>query len=206
MEDLEFQKNLKKVITLSERKKQKNFLKSVETSVAKPKKLNWFIAASVFALISLAGYFVVDNQTVSNQELYAENFTPYRNIVVPIVRNDSEKTTKIIAFTKYETKEYTEAIALFNQLETDKSVDKNTILFYKANAYLQLNKPKEAIKNLLQISSDSKWKEEKLWYLALASLKIEQQEDAKKYLMSLNLDNEKGFKSKETDKLLKQLK
>ncbi|MFY9243848.1 MAG: hypothetical protein WAO74_12560 [Polaribacter sp.] len=209
MEDFEFDKHLKKAITAAERKKQKVFLQSVEANVnkviAKPTKINWFIAASIVAVISFSGYFVFGNQAVSNQELYAENFTPYRNIVVPIVRNDFEKTTKIIAFAKYETKEYTEAISLFNQLETDKSVDKNTIHFYKANAYLQLNKPKEAIKSLLKISDNSKWQEEVLWYLALASLKTENQNDAKKYLLSLKSNNKKGFKSKEINKLLKQL-
>lgn len=209
MKDKEFDKNLQKAITASERKKQKRFLKSVEASLndvdAKPKKVNWLVAASIIAIISLCGYFILNNNGTSNQELYAENFTPYRNIVVPIVRDNIKKSKKNIAFTKYEIGDYFEAILLFNQLEKQDSLDANTINFYKANAYLKIGKTNEAIESLLQISENSNWQEERLWYLALASLKIEKTKDAKKYLSHLKITNKKDFKAKEVDELLKEL-
>ena len=208
MEDLEFDKNLKKAITAEERKLQKAYLQSLESSLDDKnlkKKFNWRVAASIIALISLSGYFIVNNNGASNQELYAENFTPYRNIVVPIVRDNVEKSKKNIAFTKYEIGAYHEAILLFNQLEKQDALDANTINFYKANAYLKIGKANEAIKSLLQITKNSNWEEERLWYLALASLKIEKTKDAKKYLSTLKITNTKSFKTKEVDELLKQI-
>lgn len=208
MEDLEFNKNLKKVITAQERKRQKAYLQSIENTIEKRKsiKLNWWIAASITVLIGFSGYFVFSNQSISNEELYSEYFTPYRNTVVPIVRNDTKPTKKIIAFEKYETGKYNEAIVLLDQLTIKDSIDNNTLYFYKANAYLQLEKPQEAINCLLKISdNDPKWQEERLWYLSLASLKIDAIEDTKKYLTYLKANNSKGFKSKKIDRLLENL-
>ncbi|MEO9571050.1 MAG: hypothetical protein ABJH82_09810 [Polaribacter sp.] len=205
MEDLEFDKNLKKVITIEERKQQKTYLQSVESTI-KPKKTNWLIAASIAAIIGLTSYFTLSNNSKSNQELFAENFTPYRNIIVPIVRDKTTYTPKFEAFANYENGSYKKAITLFNKLTAKDSLDTNTLNFYKANAYLQIEKPKEAIKNLLKISdNDKKWQEERLWYLALASLKINAPKDAKKYLTYLKDNNIKEFKIAQIEKLLKQL-
>ena len=208
MEDLEFDKNLKKAITAEERKRQKAYLQSVENTIQEPKskKTNWWIAASIIVIIGLSGYFALYNQSISNEELYSEYFTPYRNTVVPIVRNDTKPTKKTTAFENYETGKYAEAIALLNQLTIKDSIDNNTLNFYKANAYLQLEKPQEAINSLLKISdNDTKWQEERLWYLSLTSLKIDAIEDAKKYLTYLKANNSKGFKSKKIDRLLENL-
>ncbi|WP_405607685.1 tetratricopeptide repeat protein [Polaribacter sp. Asnod1-A03] len=208
MENNEFEAHLKKVITAEERKQQKDFLKSVEATIRidKTKKTKWFIAASIAVIISLSSYFVFNNQSISNQELYATYFTPHRNIVVPIVRSETKATNKITAFKNYETGKYTEAIALFNQLTKNDSIDNNTLHFYKGNAYLQLNKPEKAILSFLKISdSDTNWQEERLWYLALASLKTDKKEDAKKYLIHLKSNNSKGFKLKEIENLLKEI-
>ena len=131
MEDLEFDKNLKKAITATERKQQKMFLKSVEKSIEKSKKTNWLIAASIATIIGLSSYFIFSNQVVSNQELYAKNFTPYENVVVPIVRNNKELTTKALAFAYYELGEYEKAIDLFNQLTITNNTEKATINFIR---------------------------------------------------------------------------
>ena len=208
MENKEFDTHLKKVITAEVRTQQKVFLQSIEATLKtqKSKKTNWFIAASIAAVIGMFGYFTIHNKTVSNQELYAMYFTPHRNIVVPIVRSETKTTQKTTAFQKYETGKYTEAITLFNQLTTKDSIDTNTLNFYKGNAYLELKKPEKAIISFLKITnSDTNWQEERLWYLALASLNIDKKEDAKKYLTLLKSNNSKGFKANEIEILLKEL-
>lgn len=209
MEEFEFDKNLKNAITAEERKRQKVYLQSVESSIQKPmtKKINWWVAASIAIIIGLGGYFAFSNGSISNQELYAEYFTPYRNTVVPIVRNDTKPTKKATAFEKYETGKYGEAIALFNQLTAKDSIDTNTLNFYKANAHLKLNEFKKARSLLLKVILDKKsqWKEESLWYFSLASLKLNEEEIAKEYLLHLKNLNQKGFKRKEVKDLLNAL-
>ncbi|MFK8060370.1 MAG: tol-pal system YbgF family protein [Polaribacter sp.] len=209
MEDTEFNKNLKKAITAAERKKQKLFLKSVEASldksIEKPKKINWLVAASIVAIIGLSVYFIVDNQSLSNQELYAENFTPYENVIVPIVRNNLNLTKKAQAFAFYELGEYQKAIAQFNKLTNTDTTDVATINFYKANAYLSIKNYKKSKDLLQQIvdNNNQKWQQESLWYLALISLKLEKTDIAKLHL--LKLQQQKSFKIDEVKVLLNNL-
>lgn len=205
MEDLEFDKNLKKAITATERKQQKMFLNSVEKSIEKPKKTNWLIAASIAAIIGLSSYFIFNNQVISNQELYAKNFTPYENVVVPIVRNNKELTTKALAFAYYELGEYEKAIELFNQLTSANTTEKTTINFYKANAYLMLDNYTDAKDLLLQIVKNNKkvWQQESIWYLALTYIKLEDIDNAKLFLQKLQQLN--SYKINKVNDLLKSL-
>lgn len=191
MEDNEFHKNLKKAITTEERKQQKVFLNSVELSVkktaVKPKKTKWFIAASIIAIISFGAYIIFNNKPLSNQELYAENFTHYENVVVPIVRNNKKLNQKAQAFAYYEIGEFQNAIVLFNELISKKNIDVTTIHFYKANAFLMIHEYKNA-KKILQKLVDSKnqeWQNESLWYLALTHLQLNETDKAKLCLQKL---------------------
>jgi predicted HAD superfamily hydrolase len=203
MEDLEFDKNLKKAITAEERKRQKAYLQSIENTIEAPKskKINWWIAASIVALISLGGYFALSNQSTSNEELYNMYFSPYENVVEPIVRNQVNLTKKAQVFTQYEQGEYQKAIDGFNQLTTKDSIAVPTINFYRANAYLQLKEIKKAQGIFHQVieSKNKEWKEESLWYLALISLKLNDENTAKEYLLKLQ---KQIFKSKEVEDLL----
>ena len=205
MEDLEFDKNLKKAITATERKQQKMFLKSVEKSIEKSKKTNWLIAASIATIIGLSSYFIFSNQVVSNQELYAKNFTPYENVVVPIVRNNKELTTKALAFAYYELGEYEKAIDLFNQLTITNNTEKATINFYKANANLMLDNYTNAKDLFLQIVKNNKkiWQQESIWYLALIFIKLEDIDNAKLFLQKLQQLN--SYKINKVNDLLKSL-
>ncbi len=206
MEDLEFDKNLKKAITAVERKRQKAYLQSVENTIQEPKskKTSWWIAASIVALIGLSGYFALFNPSVSNEELYDTYFSPYENVVEPIVRNQVNLTKKTEIFSQYEQGEYQKAIDGFNQLTTKDSIAVATINFYKANAYLQLKEFEKAQGILYQVleNENKEWKEESLWYLALTSLKLNDVDAAIAYLQKLQKQNKKVFKNKEVEDLL----
>jgi tetratricopeptide (TPR) repeat protein len=206
MEDLEFDKNLTKAITTEERKRQKAYLQSVEGTIKEPKskKTNWWIAASMATLIGLSGYFALFNQAVSNEELYDTYFSPYENVVEPIVRNQVNLTKKAKIFSQYEQGEYQKAIDGFNQLITQDSIAFTTINFYKANAYLQLKEFEKAQGLLYQVieNENKEWKEESLWYLALISLKLNDVDAATIYLQKLQKQNKKVFKNKEVEDLL----
>ena len=210
MEDLEFDKNLKKVITVEERKHQKAYLQSLESSLVnknEKKKFNWRVAASIAALVGLGSYFLLFNSSISNEDLYDTYFYPYENIVAPIVRDQVKLSKKGVVFSEYEQGNYKNAIDGFNQLSTKDSIDIVTINFYKANAYLQLKEFERAQNLFYQIieNDDKEWKQESIWYLGLISLKLNDVTTSKKYLQKLNNQHQNIIKSKEVKTLLKKL-
>jgi len=106
----------------------------------------------------------------STEDLFVENFEPYRNIIQPIVRGESINTIEYRAFVSYENNEYYKAINLFNSV---KNPSKSSILFYKSMCYLATNNSSEAIKILLPIATNKNlkaseigFKEKANWYLA----------------------------------------
>lgn len=208
MKDSEFDRDLEKAITAEERREQKEYLRSIESSLVsskkQPKKFNWRIAATILVLIGLGGYFFLWNQSPSSEELYSEYFSPHRNIVLPIVREQVDASKKSKAFASYEQGAYQKAIEEFNQLTVLDSIHPITVSFYKANAYLQLDNTEKARDLFLHIqqSRNTKWKEESLWYLALTYLKMGNPQKAKQYLLELKDKSQKGFKKQETLDLL----
>lgn len=207
MENLEFDKHLKKAITAEERKQQKQYLKSIEASLKidnNRKKFNWRIAASILLLIGLGSYFVFFNQSLSNNELYTKYFYPYENVIEPIVRDQMKLTKKGEVFSLYERGAYEKAIEGFNQLLSQNSFDVATLNFYKANAYLQLKEYEKAQPLFAKIvaNKNKEWQAESLWYLGLISLKLNEVADAKKYFEELK---NQPFKNKEVNDLLDKL-
>lgn len=174
--------------------------KSVKT-IGKRLPTKWLIAASI-ALIAGLTYVLIPTPTISNQDLFTQNFQPYPNVVHPIVRGEETQEAKTKAFVAYQNGAYTSAIALFAELYIEtKDPD---YLFYQANALLQLNKGREAIP-LLQnhlVTADS-LKEKSAWYLAMAYLQIDDTENAKKMLQTVV--DEGVFKEEEAKKLLRSL-
>ena len=204
--EVTFQENLKSVIKKEEHTQLKQQLKAFETlDTAAPAKsyLKWFIAASIVALLAIPSMWFFTNTSINNDELFAANFEPYRNVVHPIVRGETAQDIKTKAFIAYETKNYEEALGYFNKIL--KESEDETILFYKANVLLQLNKGDDAIaifENNLK-TSDS-LNEKNQWYLALAYLKNNNIDQAKHQLQALITSNSK-FKSKTAKQLLKKI-
>lgn len=210
MEDKEFERNLKKVITNEERKHKKKYLRTIETSLYtnnQKKKFNWRIAASILVLIGMGSYFTLFNKSLSNEELYQLHFSPYENVVAPIVRNQIELSNKAEVFSEYEQGKYQKSIEGFDKLTTKDSVDVATINFYKANAYLQLKEFEEAqtLFNKIIENKNNEWRAESFWYLALISIKLNNVDVSVSYLQKLQKQNKKKFKSKEIEDLLNTL-
>ncbi len=157
----------------------------------------WLVAASVVLIAGLTYILTLNNPTT--QELFAQNFQPYENVVHPIVRGTEEQDQKTKAFIAYETGDYELAVSLFSDLyEKDKQP---YYLFYKANALLKLEKAQEAIPLLKEhLKTKDTLKEKSTWYLALAYLKIEDKENARTLLQQLV--NDKQYKVKEAKTLL----
>lgn len=175
--------------------------KSEKTTVKRlPTK--WLVAASI-ALIAGLSYFLIPDSATSPQELFAQNFEPYPNVVHPIVRGQEGPEPNTKAFLAYQNGEYASAISLFTQLYTES--EEPIYLFYQANALLQLNKARAAIP-LLQnhLKTNDTLTEKTGWYLAMAYLQVGDSENAQKMLQTVVDDG--VFKVEEANKLLKSLK
>ena len=172
----------------------------------KPKvfRLNpWLAAASIALLIGIASWFLFLNSgEINTKELYASHFVPYENVVMPIERGEEIKDLKASAFAAYENEEYSNALKLFEKLQT---IEKDAYIdFYSAMVLMQLNRVEEAIP-LLEgyIEKEGKLKDRATWYLALAYLKINNVGASKKELNKLILSG--SFKSKTAKALLSKL-
>ncbi|MCF6279799.1 MAG: hypothetical protein L3J14_05565 [Flavobacteriaceae bacterium] len=203
--EVTFQQSLQKVIAKEEYATLKTHLQSLENSKSTTNYKKWLVAASIVLLVGFSSlWFLNSEASVSSQELYAQNFEPYRNVIKPIVRGEMDDTLETTAFTAYETKDYDKALILFNKMldENDSEITK----FYKANVLLQLDKTEEAIvifKQNTNLKGD--WKAKNSWYLAMAYLKADDVENAKKQLEILANNQNNTFKKSTVKKLLEKL-
>lgn len=202
--EVTFQKDLKIAIKKEEQETLKKQLQDFEAEKNSDFNYkNWLVAASVVVLLGISSFWYFNNST-DPQELYVENFEPYRNVVQPIVRGETKTDLKTKAFTAYETKNYTDALQYFNELLKENPDE--TIAFYKANVLLELNKTEEAVailQNNLMVTDSLDAKTN--WYLALAYLKISDIINAKKHLKIVNSNPLNDYKKEEAKKVLSQL-
>jgi len=185
--EFQFQKDLKKIISLKQQEDLKSTLKEIESRSRKrsilmhiPKK--WMVAASFVVLTSLGIWGVQSTFFPSNKAIYDDYFKPSRNTVQPIVRGENLNTIEYRAFVAYEAQNYHKAINLFNSVE---SPNEAYINFYIGVSYLALDKPEEAIALLKPVSElnsldekDNGFNKKAQWYLALAYVKINDEQNA----------------------------
>ena len=209
MKETEFDNELKKAISATHRKELKEDLRALEASISESKsrapKFNWRIAASVAIFVGLGSLLFLFNQDPSSEELYNSYFSPYENVVAPIVRDQVNRSKKAQAFADYEQGLYQKAVEGLNGLTPNDSLDVLTLQFYKANALLKLEQFEKA-KSLFEqvIHQNQKWKEESHWYLALILLKLNDIESSLSQLKKLQ-ETDSIFKSKEIKHLLDKL-
>lgn len=207
--EVEFQLNLKKVATHVDEEDFRNLVSEIEHTVKRRQVhrtsyIKWLMAASIILLMGVGYFYATTVTKVSNTELFASYFEPYRNVVHPIVRSSEQQDAQSMAFMAYEGGDYEKAIRLLNQLYV--STQEPYYLFYSANALLQLNRAEEAIPLLLKHLTTKKTTltERTHWYLALAYINIDDAKKAKEEL-EIVIDHRK-YKTKEAEKLLNEIK
>lgn len=199
--EVEYQKNVKKAITLNEREALKQKLKSYE---AKPKfrTAYWYSAAVV--ILFLGGITWFQLQRTSTEKLYQEYYQSYPNVVAPTVRGDNERNLKSDAFYEYDSGNYEKSLTLFSKIYADEGVD--YALFYKAMSLLELERHEEAIASFDQFKTadNNAFSPFVKWYKALSYLKLNEKEKAVLLLQELaKEENPQQFKAKELLDVLK---
>ena len=182
--EVTFQKDVARVAEAEDSAEFEALLNEFEATHTQPPSqrtnFKWLAAASIILLLG-AAYFFWPEKSDSSQELFAEYYEPYRNVVHPIVRNSQEEDAKTTAFLAYEQGNYAEALARFDELYKNETV--SYYLFYKANALIALDREEEAIELLeVHLNSSDVLVERAPWYLAMAYLKLDDKANAKKWL------------------------
>lgn len=126
----------------------------------------WAVGIAATVLIAITWFLFSPDQKPSN-ELFAKNFEPYPNVVMPAVRGSSPDSPLPLkeAFSAYDNEEYERAATLFENVE----VKNETVWLYLGNCYLGLGKAAEAIRVLENLKqAGSTFATQGRWYLALA--------------------------------------
>lgn len=204
LEEFTFRKNLKLAFQRNQRIELKEKLRIHESQKqVKPTiQLNWKYVAAAILILGFGTYFMM-NSLQNSEDLYSQYYETYPNLVAPVVRGDNQDANlETKAFQAYENKEFKQAVALFSDLY--KTNQKEYALFYQAMSYLEIEgQTQEAVSLLKNTDWSKEFKEKSLWYLALAQLKIQNTEEAKKSLQSLqDLGN---YRQDQVKQLLDQL-
>ena len=133
------------------------------------------IAATLIALIGITSFFYFKKP--SNAELVASNFKPYDNVMT--IRGEKEDIDD--GLRHYEQKEYTKAIAQFEQYTHNENAS-----FYLAESYMALEQYDDAIlayNSVIQL--DNIFSEVATFHLALAHLGNNNSEEAIQILKTI---------------------
>lgn len=150
---------------------------STSTSDKKETHRLWKWAASAAVGLTLVGVFYFMNSENRNKRLYAAYYEDFPNIVDRTQRDSQTELQN--AFIYFQNKQWAEAAEAFQTLRNE-----NPHIyypgFYQALSLLNLDQPEEALP-LLQAtatSSDDRFSTPAKWYLALAYLKMDNEEQA----------------------------
>jgi hypothetical protein len=141
-----------------------------ETKIVPLWQNKWLLIAASVSIIILISFILFWPQSSKTDQLFAQYFERYPNIIFPVTRGDLSGDTSSIAkaYQAYDHGDCTKAINLFNKVSEADEV----ISFYLANAYLCNNEITKAQVLLLQIKeAHHSLEAEASWYLALCYLK-----------------------------------
>jgi tetratricopeptide (TPR) repeat protein len=180
------------------------YLKSIEEKIqgdqshpiaAGIKGWYYYAAAAMVALLIAVSFFLPGQE--DTEQLFANYFTPYPNVVEPTVRGNDFTTERTKAFQAYERKEYQTAVTAFEELLRVK--EEPGILLLVGNSNLMLGKSEEAQKNFITlINKYDDFDLQAKWYLSLSYLKSGDTESARKILRELGeMDVSYASKAKE---------
>ena len=200
-EELEFEQAVKTAIISTKKDNLRNKLHRLETPKEKKNYVFIGIAASIIIALGVFG-LLKTSQSFTSDELYAQYFEPYSNIIAPSSRGDASKNEINIAFRYYDSKNYKIASEKFESLFA--SSETSYFLFYQAICELLIDNTDKAIKLLEQHKKyNDRLSNQTSWYLALAFLKANQTDTAKELFVKI-IDN-KSYNYESAQEILEKM-
>jgi len=191
---------------MNEMKQWENEFPKIATPPRKAFSPNrWIMVAATFMILFSAAtcWYLLSPKALTGEEVFQAYFDPYTNIADPTFRGENEVDGPLRkAYRLYDSKNYgqseVELAKLFKQ--TGEPIHQ----FYLAMSQMANGKTSEGKKNLQLCLNKLPVLEPQIkWYLALASIKLEQKEEALKWLNQLS-KSDTSYAPK-ADKLLKEI-
>lgn len=164
----------------AELQKLEHELSASETS--KPLFQNtWLKVAASVAIVAVAAWLLLPSRQSTTEQLFAQNFEPYPNVIMPTVRGGQATDSSLMAqgYRAYDQQDFKKSIELFESLEKKDE----GVLLYLGNSYLASGSPEKAIPVFEKVIMDYEiFDEQAEWYLAGSYLKAGYAEKAKEAL------------------------
>ncbi|MDH3652190.1 MAG: hypothetical protein OEQ53_21055, partial [Saprospiraceae bacterium] len=199
-DELAFLREMEEPLRIENRTLLKSQLKEIEGSqrdqLSAPGKRsakeigfrNWLSIAAAVALLLVAGILIFRNQEPDH---FASHFDPYPSIINPVLKggqNSNELTAR--AMQAYQNQKYEDAL---NHLE-EMMTQNDTLLFYKANMLLSLERFPEALPILQKLTGhQNRFVQESAWYEALTLLGLKRKDEVVSLLKEIIQDTEHPY-------------
>ena len=126
------------------------------------------VAAIIIALLAVGAIILFSTKAkVDSQQLFAEYFKPYPNVITTKGMNEELLSAGMYY---YDMAKYDSALLFYNKILETKP-ERQDVLFYKGICLLATDKPETAMASLIKVADTSPYKSQSEWYLALAYLK-----------------------------------
>lgn len=182
--EVEFQREVRQAIMLSERAQLKQLLRNhAQKKHNTAPRLRWWIGAAAAVLLIVGGGTWLWLRTSSAPALYAEYYQAYPNTVMPTVRGESSESTEQAAFQSYDQEDYVKAEELFGKLY--RNTGDADALLYQGVSLLELRRFADADSVLARYPADKPLHDYANWYRALALLRLGERENAHGLLQGL---------------------
>lgn len=212
-DELTFRESVQAAVQFESEQQIKSQLQDLDRA-AKPRRLwtssprTYALAAAVLALFILAGLWLwkpPSSSVPSLNDQLAEAMTPYPMTYQGTLRAtepDASVDAVELALHAYQGGHYAQAIDIFDSILAD-TLDHN-LLFYRAQAHIQMGQNSLALLDLQQVQGRSElYDAASRWYLALVYLRMGEEEKGKGILGEIVAG--KGYKDKEAQEFLQGL-
>lgn len=177
--------------------------KILSLASTKNRFLYWSAAASVIVLVAVSS--LLQQRSISDQDLYASYFQPYNNMAGTSRSATASANLLSEAIQEIDKGDYATALDMLQVVSADKQ-DGFTASFYTGKAYQALGDYKNAINSFSAVvqHGDNLLVEQSKWLIGLCYLKINEREKAVSQFKSIVAGN--GFYAQKSNDLLKQLR
>jgi hypothetical protein len=198
--ELAFQQHLKAAIALEERKKIKSMLEA--TKKQGQRRVIWWSAAASL-LVAVGVYLMLSiSSPPSGEKLYLAYYQTHPNVVAPSVRGTSDIDIEANPFLAFDNGNYAEAAQLFAvQFEASGT---NSAAFYQGISLMEIGEMEAALEAFKLVNAGDDFGIYKLWYSALANVKLGKYSEAKLLLEAFS--REETPLQEKANVLLKKLK
>ncbi|MFO8129662.1 MAG: tetratricopeptide repeat protein [Bacteroidales bacterium] len=182
---LELRQNLNNIHEQTQNPERKTLVRSLFRS-----KLHRIAAAAFFLVFifgSISLYFMNGDEPVSNDNLFRIYYQPDAAL---LIRGQAENKMLIEGFQKYENRDYTNALALFNKLLAQ-DPDNIPVQFYAGISNIETGKYRNALKPFNHIINDDQnlYQDKAMWYSGLCYLKLNETDKAFAIFKNISTSN-----------------